>query len=1078
MSLPISKIRFFVAGFLVLLVMSCNGGRPAGLDPNFTGYPETPFTIKDSSQLIGGPLAQGRVGDVLLQNDLIRVIVQKPSKNAGLFSFGGIIIDADRIRSSGEKGNDQFGSIFPFVNVEWTVNYYDYEVTKEGEDGTKILKAYGIIDAWDYIDLDFVGEVAEGAIDQAITFSRRFDDRGNPFEIYEDLKGVDTQVVTEYRLDDGKNYVRIDTTFRNMGDEPVSMPIGDIVNGSGELHFLIPGLGFSPDLMAQAGGDTTAIIYAGFDGIDVSYGYFYDLSQFTDEDGNRLTSGSLSYSGVTFVILGEGVLKILPLGSGGTPQINFSISANGEKTITRYFVVGDGTASSVLEGGMEAMGVAGAAISGKVTTAGGNAVSGAMIALQKGSGGTVVTFKTDAAGNFSGKIPAGSDPFSQAVGNGEYRVLVDKPGYHENGSAIAGNCDPQDISAKAGSNISVNCTLGEAGSIRLAGAVVDGTSGGPIAARLTIVGEDPSPEGTTSGYFGDIQAFNRPFGIRDNLYITAKGTFGTTGNTSILLEPGAYKFVFSHGYEYSVEERDVLVEADKTLTIEGVSLTRMIDTPGYITGDFHLHNMTSPDCWINPKKRVIGAAAEGLDVLHSSDHDYLFDYAPFIAEAKSQGLIPADSFVGSIVGVEVTPNHYGHLHAFPLEVDPDSPTGGAIDWAYSALDEVSPAPDYCMSPDEIAKAARDFPGEQVVQLNHISDNPTGLPVAAGWVTSRFYLEEGAPPMSSYADPVERRLNPHTGGPTFPLMYGESSLVTMTADTAELMIGFDLHRSHKHFLKSTLPTWFNFLNLGMLMTATGSSDSHDELFNHMSWPRNFVASTVDPKDGMGDATQFNKDSYTAAINDHRVIVSTGPFVTVEAIGADGTTYTIGDTVSGKEIKLKIQAKAASWAWFDSIEIYANTEPIPIDDETGSAMTGVAADPAKFYEPYHVPYYTYKPTHAYRLSDGSLESWKEEDGVITAEVELTLSVEEDTWAVVLVRGTRDTTGFKSLFPLKTNVLIDPDKKPENFDPLDLDTIHTSPLAGAFAFALANPIFIDADNDGVFTARYVREGTSPKS
>lgn len=1070
------KIRLAILSLVFIGVISCNGGKAKGPDPSFSGYPDTPFTIKDSSKLIGGPLAQGKIGDVLLENDRIRVIIQKPSKNAGLFSFGGIIIDADRVRPQGDQGNDQFGSIFPFVNVEWTVNYTNYEVTSTGEqDGVKMLRATGTIDAWDYIDLDFVGEVAEGAIGQALTFSRRFDDRGNPFEIYDDLRGVNTEVVTEYRLEDGKNYVRIDTTFKNNGGTEVLMPVGDIVNGSGELNFLIPGLGFSPDLMAQAGGDTTAVIYSGFEGVDVSYGYFYDLSQFEDADGKRLTSGSLSYSGVTFVVLGEGILKILPLGSGGTPQINFSIPANGERTITRYFVVGDGSASSILETGMQALNVEAGELRGRVIAAGGVSVSGATVAVQKKGGGTVVTLKTDAAGNFSGRLPAGSDPFSKALGSGQYRILVSKPGYHENGTTKAGTCDPEDVTLTSGAVAEVRCVLGEAGSVRLAGPVIDGGTGQPIAARLTIVGEDPSPEGSAAGNFEDIGAFNRPFGIIDNLYINARGTIGTTSGTSFDLEPGSYKFVFSHGMEYSSVEKDIVVETGKTSVLEGVSLSRVITTPGYISGDFHLHNVTSPDCWIAPEKRVIGASAEGLDVLHSSDHDHLFDYGPVIAKMESRGLIPAGSIVSSIVGAEITPNHYGHLHAFPLTVDPESPTGGAIDWADTEMDEISPAPDYCMSPAQIADAANAFPGEQVIQINHISDNPTGLIVAGGWVTSRFYLEMGVPPLSSYADPVERRLLPHSGGPAFPLTYGTSSLVFDGADTVELVIGYELHKP-SHFLKSTLPTWFNLLNLGMITTATGSSDSHDELFNHMSWPRNYIASDVDPKDGMGDPSQFDRDTYASAIKDHKVIVSAGPFVTIEAEGTDGASGTIGDTVTGREIKLKIRAMAPSWAWFDSIEIYANTEPIPIDDETGDAMSGIASDPAEFYKPYHVPHYAYKPSEAFRLSDGTLTNWKDENGAISAEAQLNMTFEEDTWVVVLVRGTRDTPGYRSLFPLKTNVLIDSAKKPEFFDPLDLTEFHASPEVGAFAFALANPVFIDADGDGVFTAKYIREGTSP--
>ena len=152
---------------------------------------------------------------------------------------------------------------------------------------------------------------------QSITFSNRFDDRRNPFEIYDDLKGISFDVVTDYTLDSGKSYVKIETTFTNNGEEDVAMPVGELMNGSGQVSMLIPGIGFTPDLMTQVGGSTPAVIYAAFDESDVSYGYFFKGSQFQDaESGEPLKTTSVSYSDVTGVLLGEEFLKIAPLGQG------------------------------------------------------------------------------------------------------------------------------------------------------------------------------------------------------------------------------------------------------------------------------------------------------------------------------------------------------------------------------------------------------------------------------------------------------------------------------------------------------------------------------------------------------------------------------------------------------------------------------------------------------------------------------------------------------------------------------------------------------------------------------------------
>src|SRR3989338_8364642 len=263
----------------VFLLVACQKAGPKvqpGASPNFGNYPQTSMTIKEEGQLIGGPSAQGRVGGVLLENDLIRVIIQKPSATAGIGTFGGTIIDADRVRSAGELGNDHFGELFPLVNVEWTVNYYDYQVVLDGD--AKVLRAQGIIDTYDYLDIDFITEVATTFTGQPLYFDDQFDDRRDPFNLEPNVRNVDPQVVTEYRLEPGKPYVRIDTTFTNLGSTPAKMPVGDFIVAGGALGLLIPGQGYSPSLMTQVDADTPRVLLVGLPGVDVSYGYFYDFS--------------------------------------------------------------------------------------------------------------------------------------------------------------------------------------------------------------------------------------------------------------------------------------------------------------------------------------------------------------------------------------------------------------------------------------------------------------------------------------------------------------------------------------------------------------------------------------------------------------------------------------------------------------------------------------------------------------------------------------------------------------------------------------------------------------------------------
>jgi len=960
--------------------------------------------------------------------------------------------------------------------MEWTVNYYNYEVASDGTDGgPKVLRALGRIDVYDYLNLSFIADVAQGLVGQSITWNRRFDDRGDPFDIYADLKAVDPEVVTEYRLDPGANYVRIDTTYKNTGDTEVKMPVGEFINGSGALQMLIPGLGFAPALMSQVAGDTPGIIYAGMLGTKVSYGYFYDTTSFKNPaTGERLKTGSLSFSGVTGVLLGEEFMKILAGGAGSDPAVNFIVPAQGSRTITRYLIVGDGSAQSVYETALKIFGVPTRTVSGVVKDATGQIVQGATVALKKKSGGTIVTYTTDDAGSFLGKLPYATDIVSAMMGSGVYDIAVNKPGHHLNGTATAGSCDPSQADLTSREGVTVTCTLGDKGTVQLAGGVADADTGVTMPARLTIVGEDPSPEGTNTGTFRDINVYRFPFGVIDIMYLALDGTIGFTGATTIDLEPGTYLFVFSHGMEYTAQTKEVTVTAGGTVTVDGVALKRVVPTPGYISIDFHHHSIVSPDSWVPQQNRVLSAAAEGMDVLCSSEHDYLNDYGPYIRAVESAGYILPNQ-LKPLIGDEITPNHYGHFNAYPFAVNLDDTSNGAMDWSFSPLDEVSTAPDYGMSPNDIVAAVKQD-ANRVVQINHIMDNPTGLLTATGWVTSALYAELGAPPLSSFGDPVERRIKFTSTDFAFPVPYGDSPLVSIQGvDTWEVMIGYDFAK--KTFMESSLPTWFNLLNLGAIFTAVGDTDSHDECSVVPGLPRNYVASSVDPRDGIGaSAAGITDAEIVDAVKRHKVIVAAGAFVTVEAKGADGVPKGVGDVVAGTEVTLTIRASAPSWAWFDTIDLFANTEPMPIDDTTDQPMTGTAADPEQFYKPYHMPRYTYQPVSRFRAAEGTLTSWKEENGLITAEVTTTIKVDEDTWVVVFVHGTKDSPNYRSLFPIVPTVLFDAKKTPDNFDPLNLSAFHKNANVGGMAWALANPIFIDADSDGKFTAKFVKSGISP--
>ncbi len=1082
--------RYLYIVSLVLAAMGVGCGKNASapqsavtLNQNGNGT-QTELTIQDEKQLIGGPEAEGRVGDILLANDKVRVIIQQPGKYQGIQSFGGTIIDADRVRPEGQPGNDNFGTIVPLLNVEWTTNMMGAQVLSSGPDKPTIVRIDGIIDTFDYLDIDFIEPIAKNLTGTSLFYSPRFDDMDNPFAIY-DLQQIDIHVSTTYELDPGSNYVKITTTLRNTGPTDVKMPVGDFVNGSGQVQLLIPGLGFAPDLIKQLPGDTPALLYPGLPGIDVSYGYFYEFSQFLDPNQlipTRFKTGSLSYSGVTGMLLGEEFAKVFPIGGGHDTQVNFSVPANGSRDITRYLVIGDGSAGSLLDQGLKILNIPTHRISGTVVSSQGSAMPGATVAVLNADGNTVVTYLSDKDGHFSGLLSTGETQVAQAFGTGKYSVTVHMPGYgatdaQRNPVHASAVCTPDTLDLKSADVTGVNCVLGGSGVLQFAG-VTDGT-GKMIPARMTIVGFDPSLDPDKTDRFYDHNIYDMPYGVVDVQYFNARGGLGLSDVTTMRLAPGEYLLAFTHGPEYSMDVKTITVTDGALIPIPQVVLKHAVPTPGYIASDFHIHGIKSPDSTVPEEMRVLQAAAEGLDVLQSSDHDYLTDYAIAAHDLTSRGII-AENTLQTIVGDEISPNSLGHIQAFPCSANDKESSGGALDWSYSDADVISPAPDYTMTVPQIMSEARKMhgPAKKVIQVNHIAETELSIPVITGWITTTAYMEGfGVTPLSTFTDPVTQRMQ--AVNKPMPLALGDSPMIGLDFNAVELIPGEAITK--KDLDQAALPMWFNLLNLGVMATATAGSDSHTSYGLPLGLPRDYIASSVDPRDNANDRYEaIDPEKFADPIYDRHVIISAGPFVTMTATGEDGKVGNVGDVVHGKKIQLHIEVKSPDWAWFDTIEIYANTEPLPADDDGVTPLKGAAADPKSFAASYHLPRYVYQPTQVYRLSDGTLKSWKNENGVISATLDLTIEATKDTWVVAYVRGTRTTKGYKSLFPYSTISVTD--KKPAPMpSPLTLDAFYSHPALNVPAWALTNPIFIDvdgdADNDGnPFEALYVQDGRSP--
>ncbi len=1124
-----------LALFLFSSLLSCGGGNSNNsgdlsegvIGPMVTGDPwafRGAGVIGENRYLIGGPLAQGRTGDVLLQNDKIRLVIQKPRRNAGVALYGGNIIDADITRGQGEAGRDTFGITFPLINVSWTPYYKRLEILNANfANGPVILRATGILNVYDYIQTSIIVPFSKlaSSLHPTLLFPAQYNDVLDPFTNVPKLRNVSTTIVTDYILRADKSYLIVQTHLRNSGNDKISMPIGDWVNGSGTLETFAPRTGFTGQGRYA---DVPALIYPGMEtNVGVSYGMFFDPSPFLkSSDGTLPPTDLLTVSGVSIMAYGE---KIAPAGlipaqgidTGRDPKINFSLPP-GETVYTRYFAVGNGDVGSVMQGGLEALGVSSFPISGRVTDVSGAPVENARVlvmnAPRSGKPTPVSMLYSKPDGSFSGIVSTGSDNKAKLFGSGRYQIEIYKEGYKASatwpaaasptdvppygsisGKSKAGSCD-----TSQGLN-NIQCLLGQSGLVQVSARDENGAN---APARIAIVGFDPSPYGSLpqgdnpnavvddASLLSDMEFQAQQYGYVDTLFLGPDGKINNRGHARFVrdnifrLEPGDYSIFVMRGPEYSLHAQRITVTPGGTATVNA-TLRKVVDTRGYVSADFHIHGINSPDSPFGQEARVNFAMAEGLDLMISADHDAVTDYNRTIQQ------MGVGAYVAGIPGMEVTPMAFGHFNVFPVLFDPSSPTGGAFD--YTKKGGFNPGPNHreMLSPGEfLTMIDEQTPGEQVLQVNHIMDNLLGNFALSRLVTT---TKLGVPPLSTFSDPTEFRLPANSnqgGGYRAPYPYGTNKLFTDKFTAMELCIGESAVVPLPHVLNTAIPTWFDLLNLGKAVTVTCSSDTHRQIREPIGILRNYIALSTDPRDGVGSFNQIDQEEMAHNVNGHHVIVSAGPFMRVQA-SANGQTANVGDLLSApgaRSVNLEIHVESPDWMDWDTVEVFVNTDPTPAADDLsgpwrGSAeeFVGIRVDENPLLS--HVePRYIYDPTVRYKRGGGDrAEAMTPTVSGGKREVTLnrTIPLTEDSWIVVLVKGSDNS---RTLFPYAPKAVntVGSDVSPDHF--LDtLDAERNSPatgpgpnkIGGGRAFAFSNAIFVDVDGGG-WQAKYVRSGQSP--
>ncbi|MFL5318747.1 MAG: CehA/McbA family metallohydrolase [Myxococcaceae bacterium] len=972
------------------------GGGSGGGDPNVTsdrcelpldrfavgvGNGASAKQVASETDLIGGPNAYGKSGDYLLQNDQVRFIIQGIDRHIGPQPFGATILDAD-LQHSG-PGNDQFGEIGLLYNFGRTVDPTKFEILSDGSaGGAAILAATGLDSANDYLSIRNQLQNQLGSVPKS-----------DPY------KDVPLKITNYFVLNPGEKRLRFVTAFCNTSGESTSLAVGDLTDPGYSLDFFngqsctngfgFGGLCFGLDRMS----------WYGYQGDGVAYGYAPWDPHAPLQPGP--VNALLTVSGVTGSVLGApGITGVAAwFGDGGMPSSAVTVPGNDSRYFARDFFVGKdlGELATMIETSRaEVAGGTIGSFSGTVTDNGAPLPNARVTFLT--TDGLSGVWITDAAGHFQGALSAKS-----------YTVSAWADGRLPSASKTV------QLTAAAPQTITFDLT----GTRTLTVNVTDAASGGPMPAKVTVLcqsGTCTAPDYTLNIYTDTV---HDPLlgSMRAVSYVPPSGT------VQIALPPGQYEVLVSRGPEYSIFPNTYPTTTGYPVDLRtsdaavSAPLFHVIDTTGYMSADFHVHAVNSPDSPVVNDDRVKVFMGDGIDVIVSTDHDYITDFQPIIDKLN------AGPFIATVIGEEVSTMDFGHYNLFPLNPDrSDVITGGAVDWAGGR--------GATLNPKMIFAAGRAL-GAKTVHFNH----------PRGFLGGFTHLLVDTDTLATHADPASFRMDTPAGASaadTLLLNTDFNALEVLNSGEDE----FDITQA-----KGRINDWFTLLSRGIKVAATGVSDTHRKRVG--SGYRTWVGVGVD------STAAFDPTVMSDRLNNLRAVAGDAPFVKIDArrVNSSGQATSapvgMGEVVpkSTDNVLVTVDVQVPEYLDITRIELYSHK---PQDDDR------CPRDPASVNAPttrvacngemnLNWPSSGITAFADITLGSADLETVNTIGGTAYRRWHITKTFTlpaptKDNWVSAFVYGS------KSLFPLIYRPVA-PGKPNINIVP----------------FALTNPIFIDADGNG---------------
>lgn len=390
---------------------------------------------------------------------------------------------------------------------------------------------------------------------------------------------------------------------------------------------------------------------------------------------------------------------------------------------------------------------------------------------------------------------------------------------------------------------------------------ITGEQCGPIPCKVQFAGIEP----TKDPFFAPDTADHAVH----NLYYSHDGRFRQA------LAPGRYRAIVSYGPEHDAVFTEIEITAGKDTPLK-TTLVRSVQTPGWVSADFHSHSTPSGDNTSSQFGRVLNLLAEHLEFAPCTEHNRVDTYVPHLKRLGVEHLL------ATCTGIELTgqPLPLNHQNAFPIIHTPRVQDGGG------------PQTDVDVEVQIARLALWDNRSEKLVQQNHPD------------LGNLFFDKNG----DGQPDDGFQAAFPH--------------MDVMEIHPLDKILAPLVYEVRNQPRNNTIRNWLQLLNRGHRIPGVVNTDAHYN-FHGSGFIRNYLKSPTD------DSAKIQTLDIVRAAERGNVVMTTGPYLEVSLApeGADRAALAGEDLAApGGKAKLRVRVQCPNWFDIDRVQVFFNGRPV--------------------------------------------------------------------------------------------------------------------------------------------------------